>query len=98
MKQMMITYYPGASRIMTKESLCVDIQKSKSEGGPTGIKEQERREESDALKDHFKPVAMIGVQERGIHLFMMNRMDRIQESMMENTVAYIEPDVIAQDG
>jgi hypothetical protein len=40
---------------------------------------------------------MIGVQERGIHLFMMNRMDRIQESMMEKPMTYIEPDVIAQD-
>jgi hypothetical protein len=98
MKEMMIADDPGASCIMTKESLCVDIQKSESKGGPAGIKEQERCEESDPLKYHFKPVAMIGVQERGIHLFMMNGMNRIQESVMENTVAYIEPDIIAQDG
>ena len=83
---------------MTKESLCVDIQKSESKGGPTGIKEQERCKESEALKDHFKPVAMIGVQEHRLHLFVMNGMNRIQESVMEKTVAHIEPDIIAQDG
>lgn len=82
---------------MTKESLCVDIQKSESEGDPTGIKEQERCEESDALKDHFKPVAMIGVQKRRIRLFVMNGMNRIQESVMEKTMTYIEPDVVTQD-
>ena len=98
MNQMMITCNPGASRIMAKESLCVDIQKSEPEGGPTGIKEQERREESDALKDHFKPVTVIGVQELGFHLFVMNGMYRVQESVMEKTMTYIEPDVIAQDG
>jgi len=97
MNQMMISCNPGSSFVMTKESLCVDIQKSESKGGPAGIKEQKRCEESEALKDHFKPVAVIGVQERGLHLFVVNGMDRIQESVMENTVAYIEPDVIAQD-
>jgi hypothetical protein len=98
MKEMMIACDPGSSCIMAKESLCVDIQKSESKGGPTGIKEQERREESKALKDHFKPVTMIGVQEHGLRLFVMNGMNRIQESVMENTVAHIEPDIIAQDG
>ena len=77
MNQMMITYKQDAAFVMTKEPLYVDIQKSEPEGGPTGIKEQERREESDALKDHFKPVAVIGVQERGFHLFVMNGMDRV---------------------
>ena len=97
MKEMMIADEPGASCIMAKESLCVDIQKSESKGGPTGIKEQERREESDPLKYTFKPVAMIRVQELGFYLFVMNGMNRIQESVMENTVTYVEPDVIAQD-
>jgi hypothetical protein len=83
---------------MTKKSLCVDIQKSESKGGPTGIKEQEGCEESDPLKYTFKPVAMIRVQERGLHLFVVNGMNRIQESVMEKTVTYIEPDIIAQDG
>ena len=40
---------------------------------------------------------MICVQERGLHLFVVNGMNRIQESMMENTVAHVEPDIIAQD-
>lgn len=77
MKEMMIADEPGASCVMMKESLCVDIQKSESKGQPTGIKEQERCEESDALKDHFKPVAMIRVQELGFYLFVVNGMDRI---------------------
>ena len=97
MNEMMISCNPRASFVMTKESLCVDIQKSESKGGPTGIKEQERCKESEALKDHFKPVAVIGIQEHGLHLFVMNRMNRIQESVMETTVTYVEPDIIAKD-
>ncbi len=97
MNEMMVTYKQDASFVMTKEPLCVDIQKSESKGGPTGIKEQERCEETDPLKCGFKPVAMIRVQERGFHLFVVNGMNRIQESVMENTVTYIEPDIIAQD-
>jgi hypothetical protein len=42
-------------------------------------------------------VAVIGVQELGFHLFVMNGMDRIQESVMKKPMTYIEPDVIAQD-
>jgi hypothetical protein len=77
MNEMMISCNPGASCIMAKESLCVDIQKSESKGGPTGIKEQERCEESDPLKCGFKPVAMIRVQERRLHHFVVNGMNRI---------------------
>ena len=95
MNEMMISCNPGSSFVMTKETLCVDIQKSESKGDPAGIKEQERCKESEALKDHFKPVAMIGVQERGLHLFVVNSMNRIQESVMEKTMAYVEPDIIA---
>ena len=42
-------------------------------------------------------MAVIGVQECGIHLFVMNGMNRIQESVMENTVAHVESDIIAKD-
>ena len=91
----MIPDEPRTSGIVAKESLYVNIQKSESKGGPTGIKEQERSEESKALKDRFKPVTVIRVQKRGIHLFVMNRMNRIQESVMKNTMAHVEPDIIA---
>ena len=61
------------------------------------FKEQERSKEANALKEHFKPVAVIGVHKLGFHILMVNSVNRIQEWVMKEEMGNIEPDIVAED-
>jgi len=50
------------------------------------------------LEGAFEPVAFIGVPQGWNNILVMDAVNRIQDSCVEESVANIEPDVITKDG
>ena len=75
------------------------IEKEEDEGNikPRIGDEEHRNNSATALNNRFRPVAFIGIQELRIRFRMMDGMDGIDGTPVQNSVRHIEPDIVAKD-
>ena len=97
MEKMVVADQPDKVFIMAHKSSDIQNEQNGQNGCPTiGIVE-EGHEGSEALKGAFKPVALIGVPQGRNNILVMDVVNGVHRSCMEESVANIEPNVITKN-
>ena len=94
----MVADEPDKAFIVSHKPSNIQNEQNDQNGRPTiGIIE-EGHEGSEALERAFEPVAFIGVPQSRNNILVMDAVNRIEGSCMEESVADIEPDIITKNG
>ena len=93
----MVADEPDKAFIVSHKSSDIQNEQNGQNGCPIIGKIQEGHKGSEALEGAFEPVALIGVPQGWNNILVMDVVNGIEGSCVEESVANIEPDVIIKN-